>query len=261
MRIRPRLAALGLAMAFAAPAAFADDKRPEPRAQAAAPAAGPESVQDLIFLGDNRPIFLRLRMTLGTQPFRVAWMNSVRAMHAFLDRNNDGTVTKDEADRGALSTLVRVANGGATAMPRGELDVHPKDGVVSIDELSDALRTALGPFRVQAGKLASGKTDALFERLDRDQDGKLSKAELTDAASTLHKFDLDDDELIDGLELEPFTNPSAMQMDAMPGVRGRNAEGPPVVELMPDDSSLRPVRQLLKKYRSEEHTSELQSPC
>ena len=202
--------------------AFADDKAPP---TPAAPDAA-ESVQDLIFLGDNRPIFVRLRMTLGARPFRIAWMDSVKAMHAYLDRDGDGKVSKDEADREALSTLVRVANGGATAMPRGDLDVHPKDGVVSIDELSDALRTALGPFRVQAGKLASGKTDALFEHLDRDKDGKLARTELLDAASSLHKLDLDDDELVDGLELEPFTNPTAMQMEDMPGRRGRYAEGP-----------------------------------
>jgi Ca2+-binding EF-hand superfamily protein len=71
---------------------------------------------------------------------------------------------------------------------------------------------------------------------------------LTDAAGSLHRLDLDDDELIDGAELEPFTNPSAMAMEGMPGQRGRNADGPPVVELTPDDPSLRPVRQLLKKY-------------
>jgi Ca2+-binding EF-hand superfamily protein len=221
--------------------AFADDKAPPP-------ASTVESVQDVIFLGDNRPIFLRLRMTLGPRAFRVAWMDSVKAMHAYLDRNGDGSVTKEEADRGALATLVRVANGGATAMPRGELDVHPKDGVVSMDELADVLRTALGPFRVQAGKIASGKTDALFEHLDRDKDGKLSRLELTEAGSSLHKLDLDDDELIDGIELEPFTDPTSMQMQDIPGRRGSNAEGPPVVELMPNDSSLRPVRQLLKKY-------------
>jgi Ca2+-binding EF-hand superfamily protein len=237
--------ALPTVFTLAASLALADDKAPPPASNLADPA---ESVQDLIFLGDNRPIFLRLKMTLGPRPFRVAWMDSVKAMHAYLDRNGDGTVSKEEADKGALATLVRVANGGATAMPRGELDVHPKDGVVSIDELSEALRTALGPFRVQAGKLASGKTDALFDHLDRDKDGKLSKAELVDAASSLHKLDLDDDELIDGPELEPFTDPTSMQMQDIPGRRGRNADGPPVVELMPDDSSLRPVRQLLKKY-------------
>ena len=230
---------------------LADDKKPEPKGQAAtpipAPATGPESVQDLIFLGDNRPIFLRLRMTLGTRPFRVAWMDSVKAMHKFLDRDGNGTVTKEEADRGALATLVRVANSGATAMPRGELDNHPKDGIVSIDELSDALRTGLGPFRVEVGKIASGKTDALFEHLDRDKDGKLAKVELANAAGSLHRLDLDDDELIDGLELEPFTNPTAMQMEDMPGRRGSRPESP-VIDLTPDDSSLRPVRLLLKKY-------------
>jgi Ca2+-binding EF-hand superfamily protein len=237
MNNRARFVAIGLTMVLAS-TAFADDKPP----------AGTESVQDLIFLGDNRPIFIRLRMSLGPQPFRVAWMNSVKAMYAYLDRNNDGTLTKEEADRGALATLVRVANGGATAMPRGDLDVHPKDGIVSLDELSDALRVALGPFRVQVGKVASGKTDALFTQLDGDKDGKLTRLELTEAASSLHKLDLDDDELIDILELEPFTDPLNMQMDEMNGRRPRSLEGPPVVELYPDDSSLRPVRLLLKKY-------------
>jgi Ca2+-binding EF-hand superfamily protein len=169
-------------------------------------------------------------------------------MYSFLDRDGNGSVSKEEADKGALATLVRVANGGATAMPRGDLDVHPRDGVVSIDELSDALRTALGPFRVQVGKLASGKTDALFEQLDLDRDGKLARPELSEASSTLHRLDLDEDELIDAAELEPFTNPSAMQMEDMPGRRGRYADDPPVIELTPDDSTLRPVRQLLKKY-------------
>src|SRR4051794_28607799 len=203
MRSTQVIRALGLAATLAATTLA--DTPPKPPA----PTAGPESVQDVIFLGENRPIFLRFRMTLGGRPFRSAWVDSVKAMHAYLDRNGDGAVSKEEADRGALTTLVRVANGGATAMPRGELDVHPKDGVVSIDELSDALHTALGPSRVQAGKIAAGKADALFEQLDLDKDGKLARTELAEAGSTLHRLDLDDDELIDPAELEPFTNPSA----------------------------------------------------
>ncbi len=241
MRPTRAILALALALALAASATLADEK-PRP----ATP--GPETVQDVIFLGENRPIFLRLRMTLGDRPFRVAWKDSVRAMHAFLDRDNDGTVTKAEADRGALATLVRVASGGATAMPRGELDNHPKDGVVSMEELSDALSTALGPFRVQVGKIASGKTDALFGHLDRDQDGKLARAELTGAASSLHRLDLDDDEQIEAIELEPFTDQTTMQAEDMPGRRGSLAQAEPVVELTPGEPSLRPVRHLLKKY-------------
>ena len=242
------LRALGLAAALAAPARAPAADPPQPQPAAPVPASGPESVQDVAFLGENRVIFLRLRIRLGARPFRAAWLDSVKAMHAFLDRDGNGTVSREEADKGALATLVRVANGGATAMPRGELDVHPKDGVVSLDELADALRTALGPFRIQDGKMASSKTDALFDHLDRDKDGKLARVELAEAAGSLHKLDLDDDELIDGAEIEPFTAPNAMMAEDMPGRRGSLAKVSPVLELAPDESSLRPVRVLLKRY-------------
>lgn len=219
-------------------------------AKAAAPAipTGPASVQDVIFLGENKPVVLRLRIAMGGRPFRSAWTDSVLALHRYLDRNGDGKVSRDEAKAETLSTLVRLANGTATAMPRTELDNHPKDGVISIEELSDALASALGPFRVQVGKLASGKADALFEQLDADKDGNLTKAELTTAAGSLQKLDLDDDELIDAVELEPFSNPLAMQAEDAPGRRARLAPVPPVLELTPDDTTLRPVRLLLKKY-------------
>jgi hypothetical protein len=119
--------------------ALADDKPPAP-----VPSTAAESVQDLIFLGDNRPIFLRLRMTLGSQPFRTAWMDSVKAMHAYLDRDGDGKVSKEEADRGALTTLVRVANGGGARRPpqgRRRLDRR------AVRRPSDGSRPLPGPGR------------------------------------------------------------------------------------------------------------------
>lgn len=109
-------------------------------------------------------------------------------------------------------------------MPRGDLDAHPKDGVVSLDELADALRIALGPFRVEAGKLAGRQADALFERLDTDKDGNLARPELADASSTLHKLDLDDDELIDGGEIDPFADPAVMQEEDMLGSTPRRCD-------------------------------------
>ena len=241
-----RLPAVILATALsAAPIGAAE---PPPAAPPAGAFEGPDAVQDLIFLGENRPIFLRLRLSLGPQPFRLAWLDSVSALYRFLDRDGDGVLSKAEADREALATLVRVVNGGATALPRGDLDVAPRDGVVSVAELTAALRTALGPFRVQVGRLATGRPDALFERLDRDGDASLSRDELTDAAATLSRLDLDEDELIASSELEPFTDPTAILAEAQPGRRARAVEVPPVVELEPDEVSLRPVRQLLKKY-------------
>ena len=167
----------------------------------------------MIFLGDTRPIFIRLRLDAGGKAFRTAWLDAVKALHAYLDRDGDGTLTKEEADRGSLPTMVRAATGGAAALPRADLDTNPKDGKVSLDELADVLRPALGPFRVQVGRLAVERNDALFNHLDRDKDGTLSQDELDAAVASLHRFDLDDDELIDATELEPFSNPIAMAED------------------------------------------------
>ncbi|HWE39641.1 MAG TPA: hypothetical protein VG406_24040, partial [Isosphaeraceae bacterium] len=163
-------------------------------------------------------------------------------------RDGDGTLTRDEAERGGLPTMVRAATGGAAALPRADLDANPRDGKVSLDELADVLRPALGPFRVQVGRVAVERTDALFLHLDRDKSGTLSKEELAAAVSSLRRFDLDDDELIDRAEMDPFSNPMTTQYEEDLLSRGRYATVPPVIELSPDDLSFRPVRLLLKRY-------------
>jgi len=225
------------------PPAHADDG---PRSQPGASDAGRDSVQDVMFLSDTRPIFIRLRLDAGGKAFRTAWLDAVKAIHKYLDRNGDGTLTKEEADRGSLPMMVRAATGGAAALPKADLDAN-KDGKVSLEELADVLRPALGPFRVQVGRLAVDRNDALFNHLDRNKDGMISQDELAAAVSSLHRFDLDGDELIDPAELEPFSNPIAA-MDEDQTRRGKYATVPPVIELSSDDPSFRPVRLVLKKY-------------
>lgn len=247
-----------LSLALAGSAALALARPPGPsRAADPAPAApsaatttpaGRDSVQDVIFLGDSRPVFLRLKLDAGGRGFRAAWLDAVKSVHAYLDRDGDGALTRDEADRGGLPAMVRAATGGAAALPRADLDTSPKDGKVSLDELADVLRPALGPFRVQVGRVAAEKADALFNHLDRDRDGALTRAELGAAVSSLRRFDLDDDEMIGPAELEPFRNPMAMQYADDSTRRGRFAAVPPVIELSPDDPSFRPVRLVLKRY-------------
>jgi Ca2+-binding EF-hand superfamily protein len=187
-------------------------------------------------------------MTIGSKGFRAAWLDFVRALHAELDRNRDGKVTSAELDRDAFPGLVRSLSGGSATAPRIELDHGPKDGVVSVEELADALQTPLGPFAIQVGRVAVQPTDALFGQLDGDQDGKLSLAEIESAKTRLAKLDLDEDEQIGRDELEPFSDPMIPQPDDDPLRRGRYAGVPPVVELTPQDPSFRPVRLLLKKY-------------
>jgi Ca2+-binding EF-hand superfamily protein len=232
------------ALIVAVTSARADDGSPE---KTTTTGASHDSVQDVMFLADARPIVIRLRLATGDKSFRTAWRDAVKALHAYLDHDHNGTLTKDEVDRGSLPALVRAATGGAAALPRADLDNNPRDGIVSIDELAEVLRPALGAFRVQVGRVAVDRNDALFNHLDRDKDGTVTKAELGAAVPSLHRFDLDGDEMIDTNELEPFTNPTAMVEQDMTR-RGKYAAVPSVIELSSEDASIKPVRQVLKRY-------------
>jgi Ca2+-binding EF-hand superfamily protein len=218
--------------------------------QDAAPAA-PEidAAHTLIFLAENRPVFVRLRITTQGRPFEASWIDSIRAIGAILDRNGDGTITTKEADPAVVNALVRLAVGTAEVPVVGELDVRPKDGKVSIDELAEALRPVLGPFRIQTGRQAIGRTDALFDQLDRDKDEQLTRPELAAIAGSLRPLDLDDDETISALELEPFVSAAiTAMMEESSERRARLSALPPVIELAAGESSFRPARLLIKKY-------------
>jgi Ca2+-binding EF-hand superfamily protein len=137
----------------------------------------------------------------------------------------------------------------AAPAPRGEVDADPKDGVISADELAEALRLSLGPFRVQTGRLSNGRTDDLFDHLDRDRDGQLTRSELTAAQGTLRRLDFDDDEMTSPGELEPFRATAEEEKVEDDAGRGaRPVAAPPVVERVAGESPLRAARLLLKKY-------------
>jgi Ca2+-binding EF-hand superfamily protein len=211
--------------------------------------AGSDAARHLVFLAENRPVFIRLRVTSRGRPFEASWIDSLRILHASLDRNGDGKLTTQEANDKVFSALVRLATGAAVAAGRGELDVAPKDGIVSIDELAEALRPLLGPFRLQFRRQAIGRTDALFDQLDRDKDGVLTRPELAAIAGSLRPLDLDDNEMIGADELEPFNSRAftALMVDSSERL-ARYTTLPPVVELVPGESSLRTARLLLKQY-------------
>jgi Ca2+-binding EF-hand superfamily protein len=201
-----------------------------------------EAVQDLVILGETRPIILRMRVMVGDKPFRSAWMDSVRTLYGQLDRNGDGKVTVEEAEAGALAPI-QAPTPGTAARPAGAFGAKPKKDAITVDELAEALRAAAGPFRIAAGGLDGRRTDALFDQFDRDKDGQLTKAELASIAGSLRRLDRDDNELIGADEVAPLVaTASAM------GRPARDTGVPPVVELTAGESPLRLVRFLFRKY-------------
>ena len=219
--------------------------------QGDAPAANPsvEAKRELVFLAENRPVFVRLEFSGGDRSLDAAWLDSIRAAHKTLDRDGDGKLSTKEADPAVVSALARLAIGGAEPITIGGIDVSPKDEVVSVEELAEAFRPILGPFRLKPLRQAVGRTDALFDHLDRNKDSSLTKPELATISGTLRPLDLDDNDMISAEELEPFNSPTLMaQAQVSNDRKSRLTTLPPVVELIPGESSLRLARLFLKQY-------------
>jgi Ca2+-binding EF-hand superfamily protein len=207
---------------------------------------GDDAVQDLVILGETRPIFLRVRIMIGDRSFRAAWAEGVRALHSRLDSNGDGRLTTEEAEKNGLAVFLNPPGPAAPARGRAEVDVNPKDGVISALELTEALRSTFGPFRLQVEAIAERRTDALFDQLDRDKDGELTRPEMQTIIGSLRGLDRDADELIDASEVNLISVPIPTPM--MQVRPARDSAVPPVLELTPGESPVRSVRLLIKKY-------------
>jgi len=173
-------------------------------------------VQDLIYLRGSRPLLIRLHIQIDGKPFPTVWDSYMDALFAYLDVNNDGGLDKQEAERAPrASTLVQLIRGGQGLFLLGQPntamkfeDFKPVGEMVTRDELAAYYRkNGIVPFQLlnDASASAQGEalTDMLFKALDKDKDGKLSREELREAANSLRKFDIDDDETITIQKLVP----------------------------------------------------------
>jgi Ca2+-binding EF-hand superfamily protein len=237
---------LGLFLAVA-PAPGDDSQVSAPPAAAFA-SLGDDAVHDLIILGDTRPIILRVRVMVGDRSLKAAWDEAMRALHGQLDRDGDGRVTIEEADKSGLAIVLGPAAPGGAARNAAALDTNPKDGAISTEELAEALRANAGPFKLQVEGSSERKTDALFDQLDRDKDGQLTRTEMEAIVGSLRGLDRDANELIDVEEINLNTASESAPMMAMERRPTRDSSVPAVLELAPGESPVRLARLLIKQY-------------
>jgi Ca2+-binding EF-hand superfamily protein len=223
-----------------------------PFAGAAEPPGGGDA-RDVLLLADAGPVLLRLHVRIDGRPVAAAWGRYLGRLFADLDRDGDGALGKAEASRAPApdflhSFLHGTLNLGAAAgtVSFDKLDADG-DGRVSRREFAayyrripfDRPRVVVVPDR---GKQAA-LTDAPFRLLDRDGDGKLSKEELSGAAASLRKVDLNEDEWI---------TPEELLLHRSTGAEVREDATPQTTAFMPLEAggpSEEQVRLVLGRYR------------
>jgi Ca2+-binding EF-hand superfamily protein len=243
-------------------------------------------VQDVVFFAEGRPVLMRFHVRINGKPFKDVWEAFIDKFFKYLDVDGDGVLSAAEAARvPPVQTLfnTRFFGGGGGPPSLAELDAD-KDGKVSRAELADYYRrSGASPFQLKGGGTANpwdstvrlfladgtlagggGRPSAdalnnrLFELLDTNKDGKLSRAELEAGVKKLAKLDADDDEMLTPQELMGKPSPRSDadgvgQVVFLAGAMadgGGTANGPfHVVASSRPDVGL--ARQLLRRYGSQ----------
>src|SRR6266851_1302155 len=234
----------------------------EGRPPAAEPAQRPMAAMDgynFIFLGDTRPVLIRLRVRIDGEPLQQAWDEFIDGLFRYLDRDGNGVLSEEELQRAPRPQLLfQLLRGNfsemrpATSRSVPEVQLSLVGGKVTREGLAAYYRlSGVEPFvgLIQDKTTqAEALTDALFKSLDLNQDGKLSKEELLAAPSSARALDLNDDELISIQELLPNADSNENARPAQRDAPKALSNSTPFVLLSPDDSPTRLAQILLARY-------------
>lgn len=199
-----RSVSLAAALAFASPLGIA---AAEPAAAPEGPA--PEHALDLLLASGpgSEPVALRIGPTRDGKPWTQEFRMAVDRLFDFLDRDGDGSLSAAESARLPMPFEVRRLLWGACFPPAGGADAKAADasgdGRIDRGELWNYYDRRSVGLTAAAGRapLSDRLTARLVERLDRDEDGKVSAAELDGAWKILVPLDLNEDELVSPGEL------------------------------------------------------------
>ncbi|MGZ0169353.1 MAG: hypothetical protein ACKVHE_07350 [Planctomycetales bacterium] len=172
----------------------------EPSRDASTPATD-VATRDIVYFHRDAPVFIRVHLEVDGDSFEDSWRVYVQSLFSEIDTDNDRRLTPAEV------TGKTTSPGGKTSADVLRLvrdpdlwsaDRSPFDRSLTMDELTAYfVRRERGPFQ-STDKAPPSQTgsiigESLFQLLDTDENRSLSTKELTDAMTSLHRRDLDDD--------------------------------------------------------------------
>jgi Ca2+-binding EF-hand superfamily protein len=172
----------------------------------------PGDAQDLVLFLESRPYLIRLHVQIQGRSFRGNWEETIGQLFRYLDVDGDGTLNaKETALAPSKTQWVQLMTGIVVepdAAPEfAELAGDAKATKISRTAFSRYYRhSGAGALQVEWGWRPGAQdqlSDVLFQQLDKDKDGNLSRAELLAAQTALRALDTNGDELIQARELAP----------------------------------------------------------
>ncbi len=181
--------------------------------------------QDLVLFLENRPYLIRLHLQINGRSFRGNWDESISHLFRFLDVDGDGVLNKKEAALAPSKTQWVQLMTSVVVEPDGAPDFAELAGdatatSVKLPQFSRYYHhSGGGALQIEWGQrqpLPDPLTDALFQHLDKNKDGRLSRAELLAAEAALHPLDTNGDDTIAARELSPTGSFPSLQFRTAP---------------------------------------------
>lgn len=225
--------------------------------------AVPGDAQDLVLFLDTRPYLIRLHLQVKGCSFRADWNETAGHLFRYLDVDGDGCLSKKEAVLAPSRTQWVQLMTGTVVEPDAAPEFEELAGKSNASKITREpflryyRRSGAGALQVKWGWRPPSQdslSNALFQHLDKDKDGRLSRAEMLATQSTLNRLDVNGDEIVQANEL------SVGGAYPVFTFRSTNDGQPPPKNfpfriLQPDSSGTALAGEILNRYdRNKDHT-------